>query len=111
MTRFPDIEDVEKLLKDLVATKSAAKAAGEAAKLTGLPRKELYQRLLDRRKRMGAEGQAAEGAKPSAAAMSPNIGGVLSAVEGISHSRHSLSNPLAKSISSLARKTLLLSSR
>ncbi len=44
---IPDIEDVEKLLKDLVATMSAAKAAGEAAKLTGLPRKELYQRLLD----------------------------------------------------------------
>ena len=44
---IPDIEDVEKLLKDLVATMPAAKAAGEAAKLTGLPRKELYQRLLD----------------------------------------------------------------
>lgn len=44
---IPDIEDVEKLLKDLVATMPAARAAGEAAKLTGLPRKELYQRLLD----------------------------------------------------------------
>ncbi|KQO77161.1 16S rRNA methyltransferase [Rhizobium sp. Leaf262] len=44
---IPDMEDVEKLLKDLVSTMSAAKAAGEAAKLTGLPRKELYQRLLD----------------------------------------------------------------
>ncbi len=44
---IPDIEDVEKLLKDLVSTMPAAKAAGEAAKLTGLPRKELYQRLLD----------------------------------------------------------------
>lgn len=44
---IPDMEDVEKLLKDLVATMSAAKAAGEASKLTGLPRKELYQRLLD----------------------------------------------------------------
>lgn len=44
---IPDMEDVEKLLKDLVATMSSAKAAGEAAKLTGLPRKELYQRLLD----------------------------------------------------------------
>ena len=44
---IPDMEDVEKLLKDLVANMSAAKAAGEASKLTGLPRKELYQRLLD----------------------------------------------------------------
>ena len=44
---IPDMEDVEKLLKDLVATMSAAKAACEASKLTGLPRKELYQRLLD----------------------------------------------------------------
>lgn len=44
---IPDIEDVERLLKDLVTTMPAAKAAAEAAKLTGLPRKELYQRLLD----------------------------------------------------------------
>ena len=44
---IPDIEDVEKLLKDLVSTMPSAKAAAEAAKLTGLPRKELYQRLLD----------------------------------------------------------------
>ncbi len=44
---IPDMEDVEKLLKDLVSTMPAAKAAAEAAKLTGLPRKELYQRLLD----------------------------------------------------------------
>ena len=44
---IPDIEDVEKLLKDLVSTMPAAKAAAEAAKLTGLPRKGLYQRLLD----------------------------------------------------------------
>ena len=44
---IPDIEDVEKLLKDLVTTMPAAKAAAEASKLTGLPRKELYQRLLD----------------------------------------------------------------
>ncbi|NTJ44287.1 16S rRNA (cytidine(1402)-2'-O)-methyltransferase [Agrobacterium larrymoorei] len=44
---IPDIEDVEKLLKDLVSTMPAAKAAAEASKLTGLPRKELYQRLLD----------------------------------------------------------------
>lgn len=44
---IPDMEDVEKLLKDLVSTMPAARAAAEAAKLTGLPRKELYQRLLD----------------------------------------------------------------
>ncbi len=44
---IPDIEDVEKLLKDLVSTMPAARAAAEASKLTGLPRKELYQRLLD----------------------------------------------------------------
>lgn len=44
---IPDIEDVEKLLKELAATMPAAKAAGEASKLTGMPRKELYQRLLD----------------------------------------------------------------
>ncbi|WP_252094090.1 16S rRNA (cytidine(1402)-2'-O)-methyltransferase [Rhizobium skierniewicense] len=44
---IPDMEDVEKLLKDLVSTMPAAKAAAEAAKLTGLPRKELYQRILD----------------------------------------------------------------
>ncbi|QCI99921.1 16S rRNA (cytidine(1402)-2'-O)-methyltransferase [Agrobacterium larrymoorei] len=44
---IPDIEDVEKLLTDLSSSMPAAKAAAEAAKLTGLPRKELYQRLLD----------------------------------------------------------------
>jgi 16S rRNA (cytidine1402-2'-O)-methyltransferase len=44
---IPDMEDVETLLKELSATMPAAKAAGEASRLTGLPRKELYQRLLD----------------------------------------------------------------
>lgn len=43
----PDIEDVEDLLKDLASTMPTAKAAAEASRLTGLPRKELYQRLLD----------------------------------------------------------------
>lgn len=43
----PDIEDVEDLLRDLASNMPAAKAASEASRLTGLPRKELYQRLLD----------------------------------------------------------------
>ncbi|KXG84516.1 16S rRNA (cytidine(1402)-2'-O)-methyltransferase [Agrobacterium bohemicum] len=51
---IPDMEDVEKLLKDLVSTMPAAKAAAEAAKLTGLPRKELYQRILDLKDNDGA---------------------------------------------------------
>ncbi len=51
---IPDMEDVEKLLKDLVSTMPAAKAAAEASKLTGLPRKELYQRILDLKDSDGA---------------------------------------------------------
>lgn len=43
----PDIEDVENLLRDLARDMPVSKAAAEASKLTGLPRKELYQRLLD----------------------------------------------------------------
>jgi 16S rRNA (cytidine1402-2'-O)-methyltransferase len=39
--------DVDTILADLAGTMPTAKAAAEAAKLTGLPRKELYQRLLD----------------------------------------------------------------
>jgi 16S rRNA (cytidine1402-2'-O)-methyltransferase len=39
--------DVEAILADLSRTLPTAKAATEAARLTGLPRKELYQRLLD----------------------------------------------------------------
>jgi 16S rRNA (cytidine1402-2'-O)-methyltransferase len=38
--------DVEAILTDLAGTLPTAKAATEAARLTGLPRKELYQRLL-----------------------------------------------------------------
>ncbi|KAA0699235.1 16S rRNA (cytidine(1402)-2'-O)-methyltransferase [Neorhizobium sp. P12A] len=41
--------DVEAILADLSRTLPTAKAATEAARLTGLPRKELYQRLLDRK--------------------------------------------------------------
>ncbi len=39
--------DVDAILADLSGTLPTAKAAAEAARLTGLPRKELYQRLLD----------------------------------------------------------------
>jgi len=39
-------EDAEALLRVLVQSQSPAKAATEAARRTGLPRKELYQRLL-----------------------------------------------------------------
>jgi 16S rRNA (cytidine1402-2'-O)-methyltransferase len=41
--------DIEAILADLSKTLPTAKAATEAARLTGLPRKELYQRLLDRK--------------------------------------------------------------
>jgi 16S rRNA (cytidine1402-2'-O)-methyltransferase len=43
----PAAADVDAILIDLSKTMPTAKAAAEAAKLTGLPRKELYQRLLD----------------------------------------------------------------
>ncbi|WP_377277092.1 16S rRNA (cytidine(1402)-2'-O)-methyltransferase [Rhizobium sp. R86522] len=43
----PDAADVDSLLAELSNTMPTAKAATEAAKLTGLPRKELYQRLLE----------------------------------------------------------------
>ncbi|MFN3635692.1 MAG: 16S rRNA (cytidine(1402)-2'-O)-methyltransferase [Rhizobium rhizophilum] len=43
----PDAADVDSLLAELSGTMPTAKAATEAAKLTGLPRKELYQRLLE----------------------------------------------------------------
>lgn len=43
----PDAVDVDAMLKDLVARMPAGKAATEAAHRLGLPRKELYQRLLD----------------------------------------------------------------
>ncbi|MET0747127.1 MAG: 16S rRNA (cytidine(1402)-2'-O)-methyltransferase [Rhizobium sp.] len=38
--------DVEAILVDLAATMPTAKAAAEAARITGLPRRDLYQRLL-----------------------------------------------------------------
>ncbi len=45
--------DVDAILRDLSKTLPTAKAAAEAARLTGLPRKELYQRLLDMKSRDG----------------------------------------------------------
>ncbi|MDL2398993.1 16S rRNA (cytidine(1402)-2'-O)-methyltransferase [Rhizobium mayense] len=45
--------DVEAILTELARTMPTAKAAGEAARLTGLPRKDLYQRLLDMKERDG----------------------------------------------------------
>ncbi|TBY50588.1 16S rRNA (cytidine(1402)-2'-O)-methyltransferase [Rhizobium leguminosarum] len=46
--------DVEAVLADLSKTMPTAKAAAEAARLTGLPRKVLYQRLLELK---GADGR------------------------------------------------------
>lgn len=43
----PEAADVDALLVSLVADRPAGKAATEAARITGLPRKDLYQRLLD----------------------------------------------------------------
>jgi 16S rRNA (cytidine1402-2'-O)-methyltransferase len=39
--------DIDALLKQLAATMPAAKAAASASKTTGVPRQELYQRLLE----------------------------------------------------------------
>lgn len=43
----PEGEDLDRLLAELASAMPAAKAAAEASKQTGLPRKQLYQRLLD----------------------------------------------------------------
>lgn len=43
----PEAEDVDRLLTLLAKDMSTGKAATEAARRTGLPRKELYQRLVD----------------------------------------------------------------
>ena len=43
----PEAADVDRLLSALARDMPAGKAATEAARQTGLPRKELYQRLLD----------------------------------------------------------------
>jgi 16S rRNA (cytidine1402-2'-O)-methyltransferase len=47
--RAVDQADVDAILADLSQSMPTAKAAAEAARMTGLPRKELYQRLLDRK--------------------------------------------------------------
>ncbi|WP_457582038.1 16S rRNA (cytidine(1402)-2'-O)-methyltransferase [Ensifer canadensis] len=49
----PEAADVDALLVRLVADMSTGKAATEAAKQTGLPRKELYDRLLELKDRDG----------------------------------------------------------
>lgn len=43
----PAAVDVDVMLKELAVTMPATKAAAEAAKLTGLSRKDLYQRLIE----------------------------------------------------------------
>jgi 16S rRNA (cytidine1402-2'-O)-methyltransferase len=43
----PEAADVDRLLSMLVKDMSAGKAATEAARQTGLPRRDLYQRLID----------------------------------------------------------------
>ncbi|OOG68426.1 16S rRNA (cytidine(1402)-2'-O)-methyltransferase [Sinorhizobium sp. A49] len=49
----PEAADVDALLVRLIADMSTGKAATEAAKQTGLPRKELYDRLLELKDRDG----------------------------------------------------------
>ncbi|MGF6173079.1 16S rRNA (cytidine(1402)-2'-O)-methyltransferase [Ensifer sp. 4252] len=49
----PEAADVDALLVRLIADMSTGKAATEAAKQTGLPRKELYDRLLELKDRNG----------------------------------------------------------
>ncbi len=56
-TPVPSDDDVDALLVKLAADLPAGKAATEAARLTGLPRKDLYQRLLDM-KDLTAKGEA-----------------------------------------------------
>lgn len=49
----PEAADVDALLTRLIADMSTGKAATEAARQTGLPRKELYDRLLELKDRHG----------------------------------------------------------
>ncbi|OCW57502.1 16S rRNA (cytidine(1402)-2'-O)-methyltransferase [Hoeflea olei] len=59
----PSEEDIDALLARLVAELPAGKAATEAARLTGQPRKQLYQRLLDMKQPVASvpEGEDAHG--------------------------------------------------
>jgi 16S rRNA (cytidine1402-2'-O)-methyltransferase len=52
----PEGAEVDKILHDLVQSMPTAKAATEAARLTGLPRKELYQRLIEMKGGDGGQG-------------------------------------------------------
>jgi 16S rRNA (cytidine1402-2'-O)-methyltransferase len=45
--RAPSEIDIDAILSDLSQTMPTAKAAAEAARITGLPRRDLYQRLLE----------------------------------------------------------------
>lgn len=47
--------DVDMLLQSLTKEMSASKAAAEASRLTGIPKSELYQRLLDAKTPVGRE--------------------------------------------------------
>lgn len=49
-------EDTDQLLLELAAEMPAAKAAGEAARMTGRKKSELYQRLLELKSNAGGEG-------------------------------------------------------
>ncbi len=51
--RPADEADLGAILADLATSMPTAKAAAEAARVTGLPRKELYQRLLDMKAKDG----------------------------------------------------------
>ncbi len=46
----PEAAEIDSILAGLSGGMSAGKAATEAARLTGLPRRELYQRLLELKK-------------------------------------------------------------
>jgi 16S rRNA (cytidine1402-2'-O)-methyltransferase len=63
----PSDGDVDALLTRLVADLPAGKAATEAAKLTGLPRKDLYSRLLGMKDK-GAQAAAGNAANPKGGA-------------------------------------------
>jgi 16S rRNA (cytidine1402-2'-O)-methyltransferase len=57
----PGTVDVETLLAELSASMPAAKAAAEAARLTGLSKRDLYQRIVAMKGRDGADGGQGQG--------------------------------------------------